>query len=88
MPGAGSLLTPPGTTAPQCYAVQASLGACPDPRTLNILGAGESLLGKVLGYVVWKAVELGECEHLCEIYCKQLKILGKNIDGLKSSGKK
>ena len=39
----------------------------------------ESMLGKVLGRVTGKAVELGEHESLDEIYCKQLEILGKKI---------
>lgn len=33
-------------------------------------------------------MELGKHESLYEIYCKQLKILGRKIDGWKSSGKK
>lgn len=58
-----------------------------DPTTLSIFGVSENVRGKVLGQAVWKAGGLGEHESLHEIYCKQLKILGKKIDGLKSSRK-
>lgn len=58
----------------------------PDPRAPSIFGTCDNMLGKVLGHTVQKAVALGKHQSLYEIYCKQLKILGRKIDGWKSSG--